>query len=78
LGLQIQGPREPEGADRKSWGLLEDRMIIIGGLLDYCGPPFIECFLNDFMFELTRDGVIRVSQIVTFSEIKYSKRVQWR
>ena len=32
-------------------------------------------FPEDFMFELTRDEIMRISQIVTSSKIKYSKRV---
>ena len=32
-------------------------------------------FPKDFMFELTRDEIVRISQIVTSSKIKYSKRV---
>ena len=32
-------------------------------------------FPEDFMFELTRDEIMRISQIVTSSNIKYSKRV---
>jgi hypothetical protein len=35
----------------------------------------IERFPDDFMFALTRDEIMRISQIVTSSEIKYSKRV---
>ena len=35
MGLQIQGLKERERADRKSRGLLEDRMIIIEELLNY-------------------------------------------
>jgi hypothetical protein len=35
----------------------------------------IERFPVDFMFALTRDEIMRISQIVTSSEIKYSKRV---
>jgi hypothetical protein len=35
----------------------------------------IKRFPEDFMFELTRDEIMRISQIVTSSEIKYSKRV---
>ena len=36
----------------------------------------IERFPPDFMFELTRDEIMKISQIVTSSEIKYSKRVR--
>jgi hypothetical protein len=36
----------------------------------------LERFPNDFMFELTRVEINRISQIVTSSEIKYSKRVR--
>jgi hypothetical protein len=36
----------------------------------------IKRFPPDFMFELTRDEIMRISQIVTSSEIKYSKRVR--
>ena len=32
-------------------------------------------FTGDFMFELTRDEITDISQIVTSSRIKYSKRV---
>ncbi len=35
----------------------------------------IKRFPKDFMFELTRDEIMRISQIVTSSQIKYSKRV---
>ena len=35
----------------------------------------IKRFPQDFMFELTRDEIMRISQIVTSSKIKYSKRV---
>jgi hypothetical protein len=35
----------------------------------------IKRFPEDFMFALTRDEIMRISQIVTSSEIKYSKRV---
>jgi len=35
----------------------------------------IKRFPRDFMFQLTRDEIMRISQIVTSSEIKYSKRV---
>jgi len=35
----------------------------------------IKRFPKDFMFVLTRDEIIRISQTVTSSEIKYSKRV---
>ena len=35
----------------------------------------IKRFPKDFMFELTRDEIMGISQIVTSSEIKYSKRV---
>ena len=34
-----------------------------------------ERFPADFMFELTRDEIIGISQIVTSSEVKFSKRV---
>ena len=33
-------------------------------------------FPPDFMFTLTRDEIMRISQIVTSSEIKYAKRVR--
>jgi len=36
----------------------------------------IRRFPQDFMFTLTRDEIMRISQIVTSSEIKYSKRVR--
>ena len=36
----------------------------------------IERFPEDFMFSLTRDEIMRISQIVTSSEIKFSKRVR--
>jgi hypothetical protein len=36
----------------------------------------IRRFPSDFMFTLTRDEIMRISQIVTSSEIKYSKRVR--
>ena len=36
----------------------------------------IKRFPPDFMFELTRDEIMKISQIVTSSEIKYSKRVR--
>ena len=32
-------------------------------------------FPSDFMFALTRDEIMRISQIVTSSDIKYAKRV---
>jgi hypothetical protein len=32
-------------------------------------------FPNDFMFELSREEIMRISQIVTSSKIKYSKSV---
>jgi len=35
----------------------------------------IKRFPEDFMFALTRDEIMRISQIVTFSDIKYAKRV---
>jgi ORF6N domain-containing protein len=35
----------------------------------------INRFPGDFMFELTREEIMRISQIVTSSDIKYSKRV---
>jgi len=35
----------------------------------------IERFPSDFMFKLTRDEIMRISQTVTSSKIKYSKRV---
>jgi len=35
----------------------------------------IKRFPKDFMFVLTRDEIMRISQIVTSSDIKYSKRV---
>jgi len=35
----------------------------------------IERFPKDFMFALTREEIMRISQIVTSSKIKYSKRV---
>ena len=35
----------------------------------------IQRFPEDFMFELTRNEIQRISQIVTSSKIKYSKRV---
>ncbi len=35
----------------------------------------IKRFPKDFMFELTRDEIMRISQTVTSSQIKYSKRV---
>lgn len=34
-----------------------------------------ERFPSDFMFELTRDEITRISQIVTSSNLKFSKRV---
>jgi phage regulator Rha-like protein len=36
----------------------------------------VKRFPPDFMFTLTRDEIMRISQIVTSSEIKYSKRVR--
>ena len=36
----------------------------------------IKRFPPDFMFELTRDEIMKISQIVTSSGIKYSKRVR--
>ena len=33
-------------------------------------------FPDDFMFELTREEIRRISQIVTSSKIKFSKRVR--
>ena len=35
----------------------------------------IKRFPKDFMFELTRDEIMKISQTVTSSQIKYSKRV---
>jgi hypothetical protein len=35
----------------------------------------IKRFPDDFMFELSRDEIMRISQIVTSSKIKYSKKV---
>ncbi|NVL89703.1 MAG: ORF6N domain-containing protein [Desulfobacterales bacterium] len=35
----------------------------------------IKRFPKDFMFELIRDEIMRISQIVTSPQIKYSKRV---
>ena len=35
----------------------------------------INRFPEDFMFALTRDEIMRISQIVTSSDIKYAKRV---
>ena len=35
----------------------------------------IKRFSPDFLFELTREEIMRISQTVTSSEIKYSKRV---
>jgi hypothetical protein len=35
----------------------------------------IKRFPEDFMFVLSRDEIMRISQIVTSSRIKYSKRV---
>jgi len=35
----------------------------------------IKRFPPDFMFALTRDEIMRISQIVTSSDIKYAKRV---
>jgi len=35
----------------------------------------IKRFPDDFMFELTREEIMRISQSVTSSKIKYSKRV---
>ena len=32
-------------------------------------------FPKDFMFELSREEIMRISQIVTSSKIKYSKKV---
>lgn len=36
----------------------------------------IKRFPPDFMFALTRDEIMRISQIVTSSKVKYSKRVR--
>ena len=36
----------------------------------------IKRFPSDFMFELTREEIMRISQFVTSSRIKYSKRVR--
>jgi hypothetical protein len=36
----------------------------------------VERFPEDFMFALTREEIMRISQAVTSSEIKYSKRVR--
>ena len=36
----------------------------------------IKRFPEDFMFELTRDEILRISQIVTSPRIKFSKRVR--
>ncbi|MCP4627414.1 MAG: ORF6N domain-containing protein [bacterium] len=33
-------------------------------------------FPNDFMFPLSRDEIVRISQIVTSAKIKFSKRVR--
>jgi hypothetical protein len=35
----------------------------------------VKRFPEDFMFELTREEVLRISQIVTSSKIKYAKSV---
>ena len=35
----------------------------------------IKRFPEDFMFALTRDEIMRISQIVTSSDIKYAKQV---
>ena len=35
----------------------------------------IDRFPIDFMFELTREEILRISQIVTSSNLKFSKRV---
>ena len=35
----------------------------------------LDKFPEDFMFALTRDEIMRISQIVTSSDIKYAKRV---
>jgi len=35
----------------------------------------IKRFPEDFMFALTRDEIMRISQTVTSSDIKYAKRV---
>ncbi|WP_410290653.1 ORF6N domain-containing protein, partial [Desulfosarcina sp.] len=36
----------------------------------------LERFPGDFMFELSRDEITRISQFVISSNIKYSKRVR--
>ncbi|MDY6952276.1 MAG: ORF6N domain-containing protein [Thermodesulfobacteriota bacterium] len=36
----------------------------------------VERFPEDFMFALTREEIMRISQTVTSSEIKYSRRVR--
>ena len=36
----------------------------------------MERFPEDFMFSLTREEIMRISQIVTSSEIKFSKSVR--
>ncbi len=46
MGLQIQEPREREGADLKSRGSLEDRMIIIGGIELLKGIPLFKLIIN--------------------------------
>ncbi len=35
----------------------------------------LDRFPSDFMFELTRDEIVGISQFVTSSKVKYSKRV---
>lgn len=45
------------------------------GVLNQAVRRNAKCFPEDFMFELTRDEVLRISQIVTSSKIKYTKLV---
>jgi hypothetical protein len=45
-------------------------------VLNQAASRNIRRFPPDFMFTLTRDEIMRISQIVTSSEIKYSKRVR--
>jgi len=54
---------------------LADLYVVETRVLNQAVHRNIRRFPKDFMFELTRDEIMRVSQIVTSSQIKYSKRV---
>ena len=67
--LLIRGPRVMLDRDLANLYSVETRV------LNQAVHRNIQRFPEDFMFELTRDEIQRISQIVTSSKIKYSKRV---